>query len=61
MPQNLVTGKDAADVAAFVAASGSEPGPWRPHSRDCKRRTSRALRASPMMRGAAGEADERPV
>jgi mono/diheme cytochrome c family protein len=28
MPQNLVTGQDAADVAAFVAASG--PGPSGP-------------------------------
>jgi mono/diheme cytochrome c family protein len=27
MPQNLVTGKDAADVAAFVAASGPGPSP----------------------------------
>jgi mono/diheme cytochrome c family protein len=27
MPQNLVTGQDAADVAAFVAASGSGPSP----------------------------------
>jgi mono/diheme cytochrome c family protein len=27
MPQNLVTGNDAADVAAFVAASGPGPSP----------------------------------
>jgi mono/diheme cytochrome c family protein len=27
MPQNLVSGKDAADVAAFVAASGPGPSP----------------------------------
>jgi mono/diheme cytochrome c family protein len=27
MPQNLITGKDAADVAAFVAASGPGPSP----------------------------------
>jgi mono/diheme cytochrome c family protein len=27
MPRNLVSGKDAADVAAFVAASGPGPSP----------------------------------
>jgi mono/diheme cytochrome c family protein len=27
MPENLVTGQDATDVAAFVAASGSGPSP----------------------------------